>query len=102
MSQSQAHIPLKPLPPALDPFPEATSPCQGNKQKSVKHSGPLTAPLCKIYFFIFGEPSFLSSLVKQVLSDGWVAGQAGFTSFPYSGEDRTPRHSRGPREQGGI
>ena len=26
ISQSQAHIPLKPLPPALDPFPEATSP----------------------------------------------------------------------------
>ena len=25
ISQSQAHIPLKPLPPALDPFPEATS-----------------------------------------------------------------------------
>ena len=26
ISQSQAHIPLKPLPPALDPCPEATSP----------------------------------------------------------------------------
>ena len=26
ISQSQSHIPLKPLPPALDPFPEATSP----------------------------------------------------------------------------
>ena len=26
ISQSQAHIPLKPLPPALDPLPEATSP----------------------------------------------------------------------------
>ena len=26
ISQSQAHIPLKPLPPALDPFREATSP----------------------------------------------------------------------------
>ena len=26
ISYSQAHIPLKPLPPALDPFPEATSP----------------------------------------------------------------------------
>ena len=26
ISHSQAHIPLKPLPPALDPFPEATSP----------------------------------------------------------------------------
>ena len=26
ISQSQAHIPLKPLPPALDPFLEATSP----------------------------------------------------------------------------
>ena len=26
MSHSQAHIPLKPLLPALDPFPEATSP----------------------------------------------------------------------------
>ena len=26
ISQSQLHIPLKPLPPALDPFPEATSP----------------------------------------------------------------------------
>ena len=25
ISHSQAHIPLKPLPPALDPFPEATS-----------------------------------------------------------------------------
>ena len=37
ISRSQAHIPLEPLPPALDPFPEATSPGQGNKQKSVKH-----------------------------------------------------------------
>ena len=26
ISQSQTHIPLKPLPPALDPCPEATSP----------------------------------------------------------------------------
>ena len=26
ISQLQAHIPLQPLPPALDPFPEATSP----------------------------------------------------------------------------
>ena len=26
ISQSQAHIPLKPLPPALDSLPEATSP----------------------------------------------------------------------------
>ena len=26
ISHSQAHIPLKPLSPALDPFPEATSP----------------------------------------------------------------------------
>ena len=26
ISQSQSHIPLKPLPPAFDPFPEATSP----------------------------------------------------------------------------
>ena len=26
ISHSQAHMPLKPLPPALDPFPEATSP----------------------------------------------------------------------------
>ena len=26
ISQSQSHIPLKPLPPALDPFPEATNP----------------------------------------------------------------------------
>ena len=26
ISHSQAHFPLKPLPPALDPFPEATSP----------------------------------------------------------------------------
>ena len=26
ISQSPAHIPLKSLPPALDPFPEATSP----------------------------------------------------------------------------
>ena len=26
ISQSQAHIPLKPLPRALDPFPEATNP----------------------------------------------------------------------------
>ena len=26
ISHSQAHIPLRPLPPALDPFPEATSP----------------------------------------------------------------------------
>ena len=26
ISQSQAHIPLKPLPPALNPFSEATSP----------------------------------------------------------------------------
>ena len=26
ISQSQSHIPLKPLPQALDPFPEATSP----------------------------------------------------------------------------
>ena len=26
ISQSRVHIPLKPLPPALDPFPEATSP----------------------------------------------------------------------------
>ena len=38
ISQSQSHMPLKPLPPALDPFPKATSPGQGNKQKSVKHS----------------------------------------------------------------
>ena len=60
ISQSRAHIPLKPLPLALDPFPEATSPCQGNKQKLVKHRGPLTTPLCKFYFFIFDEPSFLS------------------------------------------
>ena len=30
ISQSHAHIPLKPLPSALDPFPEATSPWQGN------------------------------------------------------------------------
>ena len=37
INQSQVHIPLKPLPSALDPFPEATSPWQGNKQKSVKH-----------------------------------------------------------------
>ena len=26
INRSQAHIPLKPLPPALDPFPKATSP----------------------------------------------------------------------------
>ena len=43
-----------PLPPVSDPFPEATR-------------GPLIAPLCKFYFSIFGE---------QVLSDGWVPGQA--------------------------
>ena len=32
INQSQAHIPLKPPPPALDPFPEATSK-ETNKSK---------------------------------------------------------------------
>ena len=94
-SQSQPHIPLKPLPPALDPFPEATSPRQGNKPKSVKHRGPLIAPLCKFYFFVFGEPSFL---VKQVLSDGWVPGQAGFTFLPYWGGRRGRLGTQGVQE----
>ena len=39
ISHSQAHIPLKPLPPALDPFPEATSPWQETNKCQLNTGG---------------------------------------------------------------
>ena len=39
ISQRQAHIPLKPLPPALDPFPEATSPEQETNNSQLSTGG---------------------------------------------------------------
>ena len=46
----------------------------------MKHRGPLIAPLCKFVFSFLANHPFL---VKQVLSDGWVPGQADFTFLPY-------------------
>ena len=50
ISHSQVHIPLKPLPPYSRPFPQSNQALTRNKQKSVKHTGPLKAPLCKFFF----------------------------------------------------
>ena len=50
MCQSQAHIPLKPPPLLSTPPPKQPAPDKERKQKSVKHRGPLTAPLCKCVF----------------------------------------------------
>ena len=50
-----------------------------------------------------GADGFTASqfVVKQVLSGGWLPGQAGFTSTRKRG-GRTHRHPRGPREQGRV
>ena len=39
ISQSQVHIPLKPLPPALDPFPKATSPDKETNKSQLNTGG---------------------------------------------------------------
>ena len=94
-----AAIPLKPLPSALDPFPDPLLNNQ-HKQKSVKHKGATDSTAFGNFFFIFGE-HFLAC--ETVLSDGGVPGQAGLPSLPYrGGEERTPGHPRGQREQGGM
>ena len=52
----------------------------------------------RIFFFIFlANHPFL---VKQVLSDGWVPGQAGFTLLPYWGEAKpksAPKPNKAPK-----
>ena len=49
-----AAIPLKPLPSALDPFPDPLLNNQ-HKQTSVKHKGATDSTAFGIFFFIFGE-----------------------------------------------
>ena len=97
ISHSQAHIPLKPLPPCSRPLPRSNQPLTRNKQKSVKHRGPLTAPLCKFIFSLLANHPFL---VKRVLFDGWVPGQAGFTFLPYWGGGEDAQASKGSERAG--
>ena len=71
------------------------APCEGGGVQS----GATDSTTCKKNF-LFGT---ISSFLKRVLSDGWVPGQAGFTFCPTGGgEEGTPRHPRGLREQGGL
>ena len=84
-------------PTALDPFPEATSPCQGNKQKSVKHRATDSTSLQILLFHFLVNHPFL---VKQVLSDGWVPGQAGFTFLPYWGGGEDAQALEGSKRAG--
>jgi hypothetical protein len=86
--------PLNPSPLLSTPSPKQPAPTR-NKQKSVKHRGPLTAPLCKFIFSFLANHPFL---VKQVLFDGWVPGQAGFTFLPTWGEWRGRPGTQGVRE----
>ena len=86
--------PLNPSSLLSTPSPKQPAPTR-NKQKSVKHRGPLTAPLCKFIFSFLANHPFL---VKQVLFDGWVPGQAGFTFLPTWGERRGRPGTQGVRE----